>query len=202
MDASLPHHFPSRQLHDTTIFQPSPYPPHSNLSSQPDLALDFQFDPQLANEPQIQQQQRGNDFETSPFDPSRPNQLRFQEIRSNPPVSSPQANNVFDPSNTGVFGVLSRTRRQENTESGRGQFGVLSPLPPGQAQLLDPHLNHDEQLERLQNELDLRPAPVTDGGTTEGHFSNMKMVPNPPNLEQWRRRLFDVDEVITLTEEQ
>ena len=63
-------------------------------------------------------------------------------------------------------------------------------------------MNHDEQLGRLQNELDLRPVPVTDGGTTEGHFSNMKMVPNPPNLEQWRKRLFDVDEVITLTEEQ
>lgn len=204
MEASLPHHFPNRQLHDATIFQSSPYPPpHSNLAPPQDIGLDdFQFDPQLANEPQLQHPQRENAFESSPFDPSRPNQLRFQEIRSNPPVSSPQSNNVFDPSNAGVFGVLSRTRRQENTDSGRGQFGVLAPLPQAQAQLLDPHLNHDEQLGRLQHELDLRPVPVTDGGTTEGHFSNMKMVPNPPNLEQWRRRLFDVDEVITLTEEQ
>ena len=203
MESSLPHHFPSRQLHDATIFQSSPYPPHSNLASQPDIGLDdFQFDPQLANEPQLQHPQRGNAFESGSFDGTRPDQLRFQEIRSNPPVSSPQSNNVFDPSNAGMFGVLSRTRRQENPDSGRGQFGVLSPLPQAQAQLLDPQLNHGEQLGRLQHQLDLQPVPVTDGGTTEGHFSNMKMVPDPPNLEQWRRRLFDVDEVITLTEEQ
>ena len=203
MEASLPHHFPNRPLHEASIFQSSPYPPHSNLASQQDIGLDdFQFDPQLANEPQLQHPQRETQFESSPFDASRPNQLRFQEIRSNPPASSPQSSNVFDPSNAGVFGILSRTRRQENSDGGRGQFGVLSPLPQAQAQLLDPSMNHDEQLGRLQNELDLRPVPVTDGGTTEGHFSNMKIVPNPPNLEQWRRRLFDVDEVITLTEEQ
>lgn len=203
MEASLPHHFPSRQLHDGTIFHSSPYPPHTNLPSQPDIALDdFQFDPQLANEPQLQHSQRGNVFESSPFDAPRPHRPRFQEIRSNPPVTSPQPNGVFDPSNAGLFGVLARTRPQQNTNGGRGQFGVLSPHPQQQSQPLDPHLNHNEQLGRLQHELDLRPVSVTDGGTTEGHFSNMKMIPNPPNLEQWRRRLFDVDEVITLTEEQ
>ena len=204
MEAPLPHHYPGRQLHDASLFQSSPYPPHTNLASQQDITLeDFQFDPQLANEPQLRHPQGENNFESSSFDVSRPEQLRFQEIpRSNPPVSSSHSNNVFDPSNAGVFGVLSRTRRHENTESGQGQFGVLSPLPPAQAQLLDPSLNHDEQLGRLQHELDLRPVPVTDGGTTEGHFSNMKMVPNPPHLEQWRRRLFDVDDVITLTEDQ
>ena len=203
MEASLLHHFPSRQLHDGAIYHSSPYPPHSNLASQPDIALDdFQFDPQLANEPQLQQTQRANAFESNTFDATRPNQPRFHEIRSNPPVSSPQSNNVFDQSNAGVFGVLTRTRPQQNIDGGGGQFGVLSPHPQPQSQLLDPHLNHNEQLGRLQHELDLRPVPVTDGGTTEGHFSNMKLVPNPPNLEQWRRRLFDVDEAITLTEDQ
>ena len=63
-------------------------------------------------------------------------------------------------------------------------------------------MNHDEQLGRLQNELDLRPVPVTDGGATEGHFSNMKRVLDPPNLAEWRQRLFDVDETITLTEDE
>ena len=203
METSLAQHFPSRQLHDGTVFHSSPYPPHSNLPSQQDIALeDFQFDPQLANEPQLQHPQRGTSFESSPFDNSRPNQPRFQEIRSNPQASSPQSNNVFDPSNAGVFGVITRTSRQQNTDVGRGQFGILSLHPQTQSHLLNPHLNHDEQLGRLQHELDLRPVTVTDGGTTEGHFSNMKMIPNPPNLEQWRRRLFDVDEVIALTEEQ
>lgn len=203
MEASLPHHFPSRQVHDGAILHSSPYPPHSNLTPQQEIGLDdFQFDPQLANEPQLQHPQRGNAFESSPFDASRSHQPRFQEIRSNPSVSSPPSSNVFDPSNAGVFGVLTRTRPQQFTDGGRGQFGILSPPTQSPSQLLDPNLNHDEQLGRLQHELDLRPVPVTDGGTTKGHFSNMKMVPNPPNLEQWRRRLFDVDDAITLTEEQ
>lgn len=205
MEASLPHHFPGRQLHDGSIFHSSPYTPHPTLTPQPEIGIDdFQFDPQLANEPQIPHPQRENAFESSPFDGPRPHQLRFQEIRSNQPLSSPQSNNVFDLSNAGVFGVLSRTRRQQNsdTDGGGGQFGVLSPHPQPQSQLLDQHLNHNERLGRLQHELDLRPIPVTDGGTAEGHFSNMKMIPDPPNLEQWRRRLFDVDESITLTEEQ
>jgi len=100
-----------------------------------------------------------------------------------------------------MFGVLSpRTRRQQNAVSAPdgGQFGVLSPHP----QLLSQHLNHDERLGRLQHELDLRPIPVTDGGTTQGHFDNMKMVAEPPDLAAWRQRLFDVDETITLTEDE
>ena len=48
----------------------------------------------------------------------------------------------------------------------------------------------------------MRPKPVTDGGTTEGHFSNMKMIPDPPNLEEWKKKLFDVDEIITMTEDE
>ncbi|KAI4211142.1 MAG: hypothetical protein LQ351_006042 [Letrouitia transgressa] len=30
----------------------------------------------------------------------------------------------------------------------------------------------------------------------------MKLVPNPPNLEAWRKRLFDVEGVLTMTEEE
>lgn len=30
----------------------------------------------------------------------------------------------------------------------------------------------------------------------------MKFVPNPPNLDEWRTRLFNVDDIITLTEEE
>lgn len=198
MDASLPHHFPTRQLHDGTIFSTTPYPPHPTLAPHQDIGLDpFHFDPQLENEPQIQHpQQQRNLFDQTDFDVPRPHQPqpRFHEIRSNP---SPE-NNGFNQQDGAMFGVLSRTRRPPNHELGQGQFGVLSPHP----QLLSQHLNHDEQLGRLQHELDLRPVPVTDGGTTQGHFSNMKMVPNPPHLDEWRRRLFDVDDAITLTEDQ
>ena len=97
-----------------------------------------------------------------------------------------------------MFSVLPRTRPQQTGEVNGGQFGVLSPHP----HLLPQHLNHDEQLGRQQHELDLRQAPVIDGGTTAGHFSDMRMVPNPPRLEEWRQRLFDVDDIISLTEEE
>lgn len=36
----------------------------------------------------------------------------------------------------------------------------------------------------------------------ESHFGGMKLIPNPPDLQAWRERLFNVDEMITLTEEQ
>lgn len=35
-----------------------------------------------------------------------------------------------------------------------------------------------------------------------GHLQGMKLIPNPPDLEYWRNRLFHVDEVITMSEEQ
>lgn len=33
-----------------------------------------------------------------------------------------------------------------------------------------------------------------------GQLEGMKLIPDPPNLEYWRHRLFHVDEMITLTE--
>lgn len=40
------------------------------------------------------------------------------------------------------------------------------------------------------------------GEITDSHMGSMKIVPDPPDLEAWRERLFNVDEPITLTEEQ
>jgi hypothetical protein len=36
----------------------------------------------------------------------------------------------------------------------------------------------------------------------DSHMGGLKIVPNPPDLDAWRERLFNVDEPITLTEEQ
>ena len=76
-----------------------------------------------------------------------------------------------------------------------GQFAVL--VPQSQA------TNHTyEILEQIQQGND--PAQVTRSangrGKKDGHFANMKMIPNPPNLQSWRERLFDVNETITLSE--
>lgn len=48
-----------------------------------------------------------------------------------------------------------------------------------------------------------QPPNVQDSGEekTNGH-NNEKLVENPPDLEKWRQRLFDVDETITLSEEE
>ena len=52
------------------------------------------------------------------------------------------------------------------------------------------------------NDLTPRLPRFPDGEATDGHFRNLKMIPNPPNLEEWRNRLFDVDETIILTEDE
>jgi len=207
MDGPLqvPGHYPAPQLHDGTIFHSTPYPPHPTLATQQDIGLDpFQFDPQLENQPEIQHPHNRNAFDQHNGFAERSNiqQPRFHEIRSHVPPSTPRQNNAFanNQAEAGMFGVLSASRprpRQDHDVDG-GQFGVLSPHP----QLLVQHLNHDEQLGRLQHELDLRPMPVSDGGTTAGHFSDMKTVPDPPQLNEWRQKLFDVDETITLTEDE
>lgn len=41
-------------------------------------------------------------------------------------------------------------------------------------------------------------APVTN----HGQFEGLKLIPNPPNLDEWRDKLFHVDDTITLTEDE
>ncbi|KAF3481428.1 uncharacterized protein GIQ15_04187 [Arthroderma uncinatum] len=36
----------------------------------------------------------------------------------------------------------------------------------------------------------------------DGHFKNMKSIPNPPDLEKWREKLFNVEDTIVLSEEE
>ena len=206
MDAPLPPHYPAPHLHEGAIFHQTPYPPHPTLASQQDIGLDtFQFDPQLENPPEIHhpheihRSHQQNAYRQNAFpERSRPEQPRFHEIRSTLPPSS-QPNNAYSShSDGGMLVFPSRARPQPSSEAGGGQFGVLSPHP----QLLPQHLSHDGQLGRLQHELDLHPVPVTDGGTTAGHFNDLKIVPDPPNLAEWRQKLFDVDETIALTEDE
>lgn len=113
---------------------------------------------------------------TNAFDqrPAQP-QPRFTEIRAN---------------------ALHTPRSQQNNalQHQAGQFGILTPHPALPSQ---PHLPNG-----LQNDQDLFPSPDQNDGREGGHFSNMKFVPNPPNLEGWRTRLFNVDDIITLTEDE
>lgn len=91
----------------------------------------------------------------------------------------------------------------QQQHGGHGQFGMLTSNPI-------PH----NSISRLQQEEDLYgPPPDTGAGggvavgvsggdqKSNGHLST-KIVIDPPNLEQWRQKLFDVNDMITLSEEQ
>ncbi|KAI9836126.1 MAG: hypothetical protein M1837_003460 [Sclerophora amabilis] len=82
-------------------------------------------------------------------------------------------------------------------QANAGPFGVLTPMPPLSGQS---HPQHPS-LERLQQEQDLFQTPdgAEKGG---GHSDNFKLIPNPPDLEDWREKLFHVNDTITLTEDQ
>ena len=189
MEGPIPSQFTTGQLHPPDLFQP----PHPALVSQPDIGLDaFHFDPQLEDQTELNLQGR-QPFEGPPFDSRTAQQARFHEIRPNGSVSIAD-NGGF------TYGHPTRTPRQkENVQYPGGQmYGILTP----QTQLVGHPQSHSEALSRLQNEIDLRPPRVPDENATGGHFQNMKMIPNPPNLDEWRHRLFHVDDMITMTEEE
>ncbi|KKY24968.1 putative glutathione transferase [Phaeomoniella chlamydospora] len=56
-------------------------------------------------------------------------------------------------------------------------------------------------ISRLQDDNNFLESPQN-VGEENGHFGGMKLIENPPDLQQWRERLFDVDETITLTEQE
>ncbi|RWQ94502.1 glutathione transferase [Paecilomyces variotii] len=114
---------------------------------------------------------------------------------------------------------------------GGGQYAVVPPPPrPGQTQLMarnqtsmnsvfQPRGNNQfEMLHSLEQQplqhnaiMQLQKEGELLGGSggepvatgkSDGHFGGMKLIPYPPDLEAWRERLFNVDETITLTEEQ
>lgn len=55
---------------------------------------------------------------------------------------------------------------------------------------------------RIQQEQEFFQTPEQSVGKSDGHFRDLKVVPHPPNLDEWREKLFHVNETITLTEEE
>lgn len=62
------------------------------------------------------------------------------------------------------------------------------------------HVEHGQSAGQGQ----LQSALGNDQGssTHHGQFQGLKMIPDPPDLESWRKKLFNVDDMITLTEEE
>jgi hypothetical protein len=81
------------------------------------------------------------------------------------------------------------TPHQTNTNNG-GQFGILTTGP----------IQHNS-IGRLQQEEDIFASPDGSDQKSNGHLST-KIVVDPPNLAEWRQKLFNVDEIITLSEEE
>ncbi|KAI9768336.1 MAG: Glutathione S-transferase U1 [Geoglossum simile] len=80
-----------------------------------------------------------------------------------------------------------------------GQFGMLT---PGSQLASQSHPQHNS-IGRLQQDQDLFNSPESPGGgKADGHLDGLKLIPNPPNLQEWREKLFNVNEIITLTEEE
>ncbi|KAI9683182.1 MAG: hypothetical protein M1829_005973 [Trizodia sp. TS-e1964] len=76
-----------------------------------------------------------------------------------------------------------------------GQFGVLTPTTP----LISVPLSSNSPAVPAQEDHEYLTAEQP---KRDGHNDHMKFIPNPPDLEMWRNRLFNVDEMITLTEEE
>lgn len=177
MEGPIPHHhhFPPQHLTDDNLFNAQTHP--SQDHHHPPLVSQLGLDPidSFQFNPHLDAHHSLQQLQPRDTFEQRPSP-RFHEIR---------------PDNTTKF-------QQEDAFTRGSQFGVLTSHPqvPSQPQ------SHQEAQGRLQNEIDLRPVPIQDGGTTEGHFSNLKLIPNPPHLEEWRKRLFNVDGVIVLTEDE
>jgi hypothetical protein len=43
---------------------------------------------------------------------------------------------------------------------------------------------------------------VAPSSNHSSHFQGLKLIAEPPDLDAWRQKLFDVDDTITLTEEE
>ncbi|KAM0122984.1 hypothetical protein ACP6JC_000392 [Aspergillus fumigatus] len=63
---------------------------------------------------------------------------------------------------------------------------------------VSPSFPHHLQLQPQSNGYSVAPEL----SRQDGCLKDMKLVPNPPDLEYWREKLFNVDETITLTEDQ
>jgi glutathione S-transferase len=77
------------------------------------------------------------------------------------------------------------------------------PQPP-QQQLQQVPLPQPQVPQRIQQLEPQGPTVQDDDApvTNHGQFEGLKLIPNPPDLEAWRDKLFHVDDTITLTEEE
>lgn len=135
------------------------------------------------------------------LDPTNPFQFN-PHLETHPSLQNLQPRTAFDQGPLPRFHEiqsLTHANPHEHIAYNRGgPYGGIPPHHELPSQLL-PQL---ETTERPQNETDSRSGPMQYPGGTKRHLENLKIIPNPPDLEQWRKKLFDVDGVIIMTEDQ
>ncbi|KAF2735485.1 hypothetical protein EJ04DRAFT_195290 [Polyplosphaeria fusca] len=97
----------------------------------------------------------------------------------------------------------------------QNRFNLIAPPPPQshphhyQAPLPPPPIpRHPERIPDFESQTEFGqaqtvPHELDDVPVTASHsqFEGLRLIPDPPNLEEWREKLFHVDDTITLTED-
>ena len=179
--AAPPPSFASRPRHIEATYPEFQHHDQASLVSQLDPILQSldshdAFSPQFTS--RVEESGVGHLLQPGNSFGQRNDQPRFQEIRSHiapTPQQTPKHG----------FGT-------------GGQFGILMP----HSQILDRTPPQHDAVERIQR--NDTPSRITEqtGEKKEGHFANMKNIPNPPDLEAWRERLFHANDVITMSEDE
>ena len=175
-----PQPFPNGPQHLQTTFPEFHHHDHPSLASQLDPSLQ-NLNPEDTYAPQFTSLDSHSNgpllHNGNPFGRAS-DQPRFQEVRSHMgPPSQRQPSHPFQQA---------------------GQFGVLLPRT---VMVEHAPLQHNA-FDRLQQEDATTHVPEQNNEKKEGHFANMKNVPNPPNLAEWRERLFNVNDTVTMTEDE
>ena len=154
------------------------------LHHQPERRRDQPMDQLMSN---AMTQHGGMNGEASnlQMSPTRP---QFAMLALQP--STPHSASPFPRTQNVVMGSRAIALEGE-AEVGRG--GTLvnlhrTPIPPMSTSM--PSITH---------------TPITTSTPVKppsSHFSTLKHIPHPPDLDQWRRRLFDVDGIIEMTEDE
>ncbi|CRG84822.1 Putative acetyltransferase C18B11,09c [Talaromyces islandicus] len=137
------------------------------------------------------------------FDPrdTNANNPRYQA----PPLSRPNQGMTPTASNSTNMGPNQTTQRSiapASSSRSTDDVGELTWMPPLNPSLSEAIVNRTPTPQSHEAAGSFLSGPGAVVENKDSHFGSMKIVPNPPDLDAWRDRLFNVDEPITLTEDQ
>jgi glutathione S-transferase len=73
-------------------------------------------------------------------------------------------------------------------------------LPIQQQSIAPTPVQHGDN--QLQSDVKTQPEQQQYEHKPDAHLEGLKLVPDPPELDTWRQRLFDVDDMIVVSEEE